>query len=289
MTRIRRNRRARNALTIGILCGLAGCQHLNKSLPEPSSARNSPPGSGLGLSQDAPSDLGKTLTPAQEADVQIAFARAAEQRGDLDQAMAVYRDALARDKGRADAYLRLAILHDRQGRFRESADLYQKALKLRPGDPEIYCDKGYSLYLQRRWAESEMVLRQSLAIDPSLRRAHNNLAMVLARTNRHEEALAEFRGGGNSVADAYSNLAFALTLDRQWQAARENYKRALAASPSSTTIQARLRELDALVARLETVRPGASRDEQIALASAPTSPRAPTKKTTTTPPRSPSR
>src|SRR5215210_7793225 len=105
--------------------------------------------------------------------------------------MAAYQDALRRDAHRADAYLRLAVLNDRQGKFSESAELYQQALSARPGDPDIYSDKGYSLYLQRRWAEAEMSLRQAIVLKPDHARAHNNLGLVLAHTGRLEPALEE--------------------------------------------------------------------------------------------------
>ncbi len=150
--------------------------------------------------------------------------RAAEQQGDLDQAMAAYRAALERDKGRADAYLRLAILHDKQGKFRESAELYRKALELKPGDPDIFCDMGYSFYLQRRWAEAEMNLRQSLAVNPEHRRAHNNLALLLVRDHRLGDALVEFRRGGSDPVQAHMNLAFALSVDQQWEPAQAEYR-----------------------------------------------------------------
>ena len=79
--------------------------------------------------------------------------------------MAAYGEAVERDGSRADAYARMAVLHDKQGKFRESAELYRKALSGAPGDPDIFCDMGYSFYLQRRWAEAEMNLRQAIALN----------------------------------------------------------------------------------------------------------------------------
>src|SRR5699024_691606 len=131
----------------------------------------------------------------------------------MGKAMAAYQDALKRDSHRADAYLRLAVLNDRQGKFSESAVLYQQALAASPGDPNIFNDKGYSLYLQRRWVEAEMSLRQAVVLQPDHARAHNNLGLVLAHTGRPDLAVAEFRQGGCSEADAQINLAYALTLE----------------------------------------------------------------------------
>src|SRR5262249_51155381 len=117
------------ALMLGLAC-LAGCVTMR-------------PGRGTSR-REAPADAGGpmgTPPPAQEADVRVALGRTAEARGDFQQAMAAYRAALDRDRRRADACLRLAILHDRQGQFAESADLYGRALALAPGDPDIFCDK----------------------------------------------------------------------------------------------------------------------------------------------------
>ena len=90
------------------------------------------------LRQPSPSILegGRTeaITTGQEADAQIALGRAAEQRGEFDQAMLAYRAGLKRDKSRVDAYHRLAVIHDKQGKFRESAELYRQARR-RPRTP----------------------------------------------------------------------------------------------------------------------------------------------------------
>jgi len=271
-------------LAAGALIGLAGCHQVpsRPGAPSPLGFGNEPKGGGT------------TITPAQEADVQISMGRVAEQQGDLDQAMAAYRAALDRDKSRADAYARLAILHDKQGKFRESADLYRKALALRPGDPDIFCDMGYSFYLQRRWAEAEMNLRQSLAVNPEHRRAHNNLALLLVRDNRLGDALAEFGKAGSDPVQAHMNLAFALTIDQRWESARAEYQRALALDPSSQLAKARLDELNNLLAKREPAAPapdGPRRDPALlttaTAAAAPPARRGPDRPiATTTPPQS---
>ena len=183
--------------------------------------------------------------------MQVAMGRVSERQGDLAAAMAYYEEAVKRDARRSDAYLRMAILNDRQGKFRESADLYRQALKISPGSPDIYCDMGYSLYLQRRWAEAEMNLRQSIALDKKHSRAHNNLALVLARDGRLKDALTEFYKGGSNPASAHANLAFVLTMERRWDEARAQYQLALEADPSSAELKTKLQQLDTLVAKVE--------------------------------------
>ena len=228
-----------------VLIGVAGCQQVGTSTLLP----------GLSGGPDEPS--GK-LKPKQAADVQIALAHTLEMQGDIEKASGLYEEAVAKDPNRGDAWLRLAILHDQQGQFTESATLYQKALKAQPGSAEIYCDMGYSLYLQNRWQEAEMNLRQALALQLDHARAHNNLGLLLARTGKADEALEEFYRAGCRDADAHVNLAFALTLDRHWPEARQQYQQALQAEPSSVPAKKGLQELEHVLARLDATDPGRS-------------------------------
>jgi Tfp pilus assembly protein PilF len=228
------------ALAMGGAC-LAGCRH---------------PGAPEGPTSllTAGGKERTELNPAQMADVQVAYGRSLEKRGEQDQALARYFEAVQHDPGRADAWHRLAVLHDRQGKFTESAEMYGKALRLQPGDPDLYCDMGYSLYLQKRWAEAEMNLRQALALRPDHARARTNLGLLLARAGRADEALAEFRKAGCGEADARVNLAFALTLEGRCPEAREHYRQALAADPSSAPARKGLEKLEAVLAK--TAPPG---------------------------------
>jgi tetratricopeptide (TPR) repeat protein len=216
-------------LAVALMC-LAGCEHFEESRA---------PWFG---------DSGAHLSPRQAADVQVALGRSLEKQGQVDQAMNAYHEAIRRDPRRTDAYWRLAILHDEEGHFKESAELFRKALRTSAGNADIYCDMGYSLYLQRRWAEAEMNLKQALVLKPDHARAHNNLGLVLAHSDRVEEALAQFRKAGPE-ADAQVNLALALAMDGRWPEARDHYRAALAANPRSAAAESGLRQLDYLVAR----------------------------------------
>jgi Tfp pilus assembly protein PilF len=225
------------ATAAGIAC-LAGCQLGNPRPP-----------SGLALSTGR-EERPTPVTAAQAADVQTAFGRSLEKRGDWERAMTAYREAIKRDPHRADACWRLAVLQDRHVKGEDSGELYRKALEALPDNADLYCDLGYSLYLRGCWTDAETNLRQALKLATDHRRAHNNLALLLAHTDRGEEALAEFRKGGCSEADAHTYLAFALTLQRHLDEAREHYELALAADRSSEPARQGLRELNRLTAKL---------------------------------------
>jgi Tfp pilus assembly protein PilF len=226
-------------MALGGAC-VAGCQHPRGSEPPPAIPAILKPAGGSEHT---------TLKPQQRADIKIALGRSMEQRGEETQAMGQYSEALTNDPTRWDAWLRLAVLHDRQGKFAESEAEYRKALALKPGDPDIYCNVGYSFYLQQRWVESEMNLRQAIALRSDHARAHNNLGMVLAQTSRVNEAMLEFRKGDCTGGDAHANLAFALTLAGNWSEARDHYRKALASSPPCESARAGLAKLEAVLAK----------------------------------------
>jgi len=243
---------ARRILAIGIVSCFPGCGSFELASPGPH----------LGWSKGK-EGLKERITPAQEADVQIALGRSAENQGDIGFAEVAYRQALKRDKKRGDAHLHLANIQTLKGEYRQAEEEYQKALETSPGNADVFCDMGYSFYLQRKWEDARRNLKQALAIDPNHPRAHNNLALVYAHMERTEEALAEFQRAGSSATDAHVNLAFSLALDKRWQSARQEYRRAMAANPSSDILKARLREIDRLIAvnEVRTPKLDATRDD----------------------------
>jgi Tfp pilus assembly protein PilF len=209
-----------------IFC-LSGCQN------DGSKARSS---SGSLGTLFRPSSAGKAgssskVTPEQKADVKIALARSLEMKGRSDEAAQAYLDAVRTDDTRSDAYHRLAVLHDMKGDCEASQEFYHAALKRDPENAELLCDYGYSCYLQSRWKEAEKHLRRALALKPNLTRAHNNYGLLLARTNRPDQALGEFARAGCSSAQARANLAFALMLEKRWDEAQRQFAMALADDP----------------------------------------------------------
>jgi Tfp pilus assembly protein PilF len=189
------------------------------------------------------------LSKRQVANVQLSVAQSLEQKGEVNAALDAYQEVAAKSPHRATAYWRMAVLHDRLGNVQESEKLYRQALKAEPTNADIHCDFGYSLYLQRRWAEAEDQLRQTVALNAAHRRGHNNLGLLLAQTERLDEALTDFHYAGCPEAEARTNLAFVLTLNRRWDEARAQYQLALEANPSSLPAKAGLESLAGIMAK----------------------------------------
>jgi Tfp pilus assembly protein PilF len=176
---------------------------------------------------------GPKVTNRQAADVQIALGRTLEQSNRLTDAEGIYREALKKDPRRGDAHARLAVLCDRKADFKESAKHFDAAIRLNPKDPEVYCDQGYSFYVQRRWAEAETSLRKAISLEPRHARSHNNLGLVLARQGNTEGALVEFSRAGCDPSDARSNLGLILAMEGRLPESKTAYVRALELKPTS--------------------------------------------------------
>ncbi len=191
---------------------------------------------------------GVKVSRRQAADVEIAMARTREQSGDPAGAEAAYARALEKDPRRADAEARLAVLAHGRGAEAASDEHCATALKLAPDDPEILCDRGYSLYLRRNWADAETHFRKALAHAPRDARTHNNLGLALARQGDREGALAEFARAGLDRGDAQANLALATAMEGRIDEARELYAAAVAAKPDSPAAREGLRAAGAALA-----------------------------------------
>ena len=206
------------------------------------------------------------ITGRQSADIHYAVGRSQEQEKKYDEARTSYLAALKLDPKRADAELRLAILDDRKGDEAGADGHYARALKLDPKNPEIYCDRGYSLYLRRRWADAEASLKQALALDKNHARSHSNLGLVLARRGESEAALAEFARAGCDRSDSRANLGLILAMEGHFEEARREYALSLEAKPDSTLAKEGLRASTVALAGLADPKPIAAGDGAVSRA-----------------------
>ena len=141
-------------------------------------------------------------------------------------------------------------MYARKGDCPAAEPYYQQAIRLDPKNAELHCDLGYSYYLQQRWKEADASLRRAIALDPDLRRAHNNLGLLLGRTGHEDEALQEFVAAGCSRAEAMANLGYVLALTERPDEAQAEFRRALDADPNLKTAREGLTGLEALAAKV---------------------------------------
>jgi len=134
------------------------------------------------------------------------------------------RRALEFDPGNPEVVLKLARILRTVERNEEALELFKRYQAMVPGDYQVLAHIGSCLSAMGRLNEAESYFRQALkGLDDPV--THFNMALLLALTNRLDEAIAEYEEAlerDPMHSDARSNLAAALArqgkLDR---AARE--------------------------------------------------------------------
>jgi tetratricopeptide (TPR) repeat protein len=254
------------ACSIGaILLSTAGCQGLGlsrrkqlaKQLAPPAAPQplETPPGT-VAVDLSRPQDDTPFLphpTQTQRIRVHLDFGRVFESQGSFEAALAEYQDALAACENRglgksfsqeeALAHRRMGNVLDKLGRFAQAEVHYKQALKLKPKDPKVWNDAGYSYYLQGRWADAERALKTAAKLDPQDSRIKTNLGLTLAAAGRTKEALpllSQFSGD----AIGHANLGYLLAATGQLELARQQYLQALALRPNLELAQRALDRIE---------------------------------------------
>lgn len=105
-------------------------------------------------------------------------------------ARVAYEHAIEADPAFAEAHHRLGVIADRAGEFALADRHYNRAHELKPSDPSILSDMGYSQYLRKHDREAERLLKQAVELEPQHVDANGNLAQVYVRQKRYDDALA---------------------------------------------------------------------------------------------------
>lgn len=127
--------------------------------------------------------------------------------GQLEDARVVYNKAMSLSPDNADVHHRLAIVADKQRAYTEADQHYQAALRLRPRDPKLLNDIGYSYFLRGNLQLAELHLKEALSIDRTHRLAMANLGTIYAQQNRYADALEMCRQGTGSEMEAQQYVA----------------------------------------------------------------------------------
>jgi protein O-GlcNAc transferase len=193
------------------------------------------------------------------ADVQLRAAFSLHQRGLLDEAEAGYRSVLQQDPQNAGALQLLGALASQRRQYAEAIELFEQALRIRPGYADAHNNRGIALMELARPQEALASFDGALAVEPDYADAHNNRGLALQRLGRHEEALAAFDLALQCKPDfliAHCNRGNALKRLRRFDAALASYDRALAIDPvHADTLYSRgnaLKDLGRLADALES-------------------------------------
>jgi len=154
--------------------------------------------------------------------------------GQVDQAVASYRRALALNPNFSDAHNNLGNALSELGQFEAAAASYRRALEINPQLSEAHNQLGNALRLLCRPGEAAASYRRALMIQPDFVEAHNNLGNVLLDLGQLNEALASYRRAlvlKPDFAEAHNNMGSLLRGFGQLDEAMASYRRALALKP----------------------------------------------------------
>jgi len=165
-------------------------------------------------------------------DLQAALAH--HQAGRLNEAAALYREALKAESGNSDALHLLGVAEHQLGRHAESIELIEKAIALDPTRPDYHSNLGEAQRALGRMADAERSYRAALAVDPAFAAAHANLGNALLAQRQLRQSAKSLRRAvdlapGN--AEFHVNLAIALHGLERLHEAEQSARLALALRP----------------------------------------------------------
>ena len=173
-------------------------------------------------------------------DVESAFAEARRrhQAGNLAEAEAAYRVAVALDRS-LDALYELGVVLLHQGRFGDAVEIYREAAARWPGQANVQCALGAAL---ENIGQADAALdhyRRAAMLEPQQRIALANGAGLLTRLGRHQEAEDWARRAlalGEEPVVLHT-LGLAIMKQGRLAEAAQSFERALALAPTYVEAQ----------------------------------------------------
>lgn len=159
---------------------------------------------------------------AEQRQVKLNTAQLEESRGHLEVAKTLYEEIRQQDPSNAECLHRLAVICTRMNQHNAAEVYFRQANALKPNDPEILADMGYAAFVNKKYAESEVFLEESVRIRDGDRRAITNLAIVRAWLGKDDASLETFRRV-SSEGEAIRNLAAIQVARGDKEKARKNY------------------------------------------------------------------
>lgn len=135
------------------------------------------------------------LSSRVPADAQAAYERgcALEDDGDTPGALALYREAVRRDRRHADARINLGRLLQESGDAAGAESHYRAALKIRPKDATAWFNLGTALEDLKRSNDAEKAYRKAVEGDGCFPDAWFNLARLCEKHGNAAEALRHLK------------------------------------------------------------------------------------------------
>src|SRR6266403_162904 len=127
-----------------------------------------------------------------------------------------------------------------RGQLNDAMAHYREALEIKPDVAEVQSNLGNALLREGNVDEAIVHLQKALQIDPAYAEAYNHMGSALMKKGQAGEAIAHYQKAvqlNTSYADAYNNLGVAFLRSGQVDQAIADYKKAVAINPESAEMQ----------------------------------------------------
>jgi tetratricopeptide (TPR) repeat protein len=181
---------------------------------------------------DSPADMSPLAL--DDAEAHYHSANALQRLGNLAEAVAAYRRALALNPNLVEAHINMGNALRGLGALAEAAASYRRALALKPDHALVHSNLGALLRGLGQFDDAVASFRRALEIKPDFVEAHNNLGNALKDLGRLDEAVASYRQAlvlRPDLAEVHSNLGNALMDQGRLDEAAASYRRALISKP----------------------------------------------------------
>jgi tetratricopeptide (TPR) repeat protein len=161
-------------------------------------------------------------------------AAAHHQRGEFNEAEALYTQVLARKPRNFDALHLYGVLMHQRGRPAEALKLIGKALRADAKAPAAHSNHGIVLAVLERYEDAVASYERAIALKPDYAEAHNNRGNALRSLRRTEQALESFARALTlrpDYAEAFNNRGNVLMDVGRLDEALASYAQALARRP----------------------------------------------------------
>jgi tetratricopeptide (TPR) repeat protein len=179
--------------------------------------------------------LAVALRPASPA-AHFNLASVLKDNGQLDEAAAEFRQAIAVKKDYVEAHRGLGNVLLDQGKMNLAIAAYQEAIRINDNDSNVHNNLGHALRTKRKFEQAIAEFRKALQIDKNNAYAHNNFGIALFDRGQLEAAIREFRQAlqlRKNFPEVHINLGGALVLRGQLNEAIAEFRKALQANHNS--------------------------------------------------------
>jgi Flp pilus assembly protein TadD len=155
---------------------------------------------------------------------------ALHEKGQLDQAIAEYREAIRLKKDFAIAHSNLGSALREKGRLDEAIAEFREAIRLKKDYPEAHGHLGAALAKRGQLDEAIAECREAIRLKKDVPETHNNLGHALKEKGQLDEAIAECREAIRLKKDLpkpHYNLGIALRRKGQLDEAIAEYREAI--------------------------------------------------------------